>query len=110
AVAGDDAALDLRQAEGRVVRGDANVSCEQHLDTAAHAEAVHRRDNRLPDLEAAIEQLVLLRQPDLRPWILRGQDVLDIGAGAEGLVAGPGQDGATDLWIVAHRLPGLRDR
>ena len=63
-LAGDDAALHLGQAERRVRRGEPDVGREQQRHAAADAVAVHRGDDRLPDFEPAIEDLVLLGQPE----------------------------------------------
>jgi hypothetical protein len=46
AAAGDQAELDLRLPELRVLGGDADVAAHRQLETAAETEAVDRRDER----------------------------------------------------------------
>ena len=109
AVGRKHAALDLREREGRVLGGDADVGGQQQRRAAAEAVAVDRGDDRLPHLEAAVQQLALLREHELGERSRRADEGLEIGAGGERLVAGAGHDRHADLGVVAHAAPRVRE-
>ena len=110
AVTGDDAALHLREPESRVLGRDANIGPQQQRHAAAKAIAVDCGDHRLPNLQAAVEQLIALGEPHFSEPRRRGQEALEVGAHREGLFASSGHDGDANVGIVAHLRPGLRER
>ena len=131
AAAGEEADLDLGQADARLVAvgDDPIVAGERQLEAAAHADAVDRRRDRLAaGLEPPVDQVQLLRRFDEGAH----RRLLALGLGAAGeFVAGGlehGQIGAADaslpevttapliaaslailstIWLdLAHRLRG----
>ena len=93
-----DRPLDLGQSEARVRRRGADVRGEQQLDAAADAVAVDRGHDRLR-VHVGLQQRVI---HDLRHLGCRGQIAADVGAGAEGALAGAGQHDAAG--VVALQL------
>jgi hypothetical protein len=85
-IARDDAQLDLRLAELRVVGGDDEVAHHGQLATAAEREPAHGRDHRfadLPDGFPVARDVVAL--VDVGKAVARHR--ADVGAGGEGLLA-----------------------
>ena len=80
---GDQAALDLRQAEGSLLRGDDQVAGERDLGAAAHGVPVDRGDQGLADPVLGQAGEPPLRVGGRGDDAARG-DLLEIGAGAEG--------------------------
>ena len=96
----------LEETEGRLGRGDAQVAPERQLDSAGEAPAVDRGDRRLGRGEAGRAH---------RPVRVVDVEVhrLQVGAGAEGLAAGAGEDedaGALVGLEVGQALPERRRR
>src|SRR2546427_216858 len=104
-------------AEARVVGGDAHIAADGDADTAADAEAVDHRQERLRQraervLAARRDAAVLLLIGHVAPSLL---ELGDVGAGHERLVAGPAQDDDPDgvvggqiLHVLGHELPHLQ--
>jgi hypothetical protein len=92
--AGHDAQAHFGQREARAGRGIDEVAGERDLEAAAEGVAVQRRDHRQREFhqrhEAALEQLVLCLPVGGRHAVA----LLEVGAGAEGALAGTGQDDA----------------
>ena len=80
------APVDLGQAEGRVVGGDHDVGVAGEPDTAAEAEALHRRDHRDLAVVDRAERLVATAV-DLDQTLVGGVggELLDVDAGLEAL-------------------------
>jgi hypothetical protein len=96
------------RSEGRLGHGDADIGRHHQRHAAAEAVAVDRRDDRLPHLEAAVEDLVFLGQPVLEHLRLAVDEAFQVRARGKRLLPRAGDDGAADLRIVAHRGPALR--
>ena len=91
AAAGDEAELDLRLPELRVLRRDADVAAHRELEAAAEAEPVDRRDERRArrvhpraELLDPARRAALLR---LRRRLAERRELRDVRAGDEGAVA-----------------------
>ena len=97
AIAGNEAELDLRQAEPRGGGGEAEGAGERQLEPAAEGIAVDERDRQH---RQAVE-LGKDRLPEAAPGAYRGQraadQFLDVGAGAERPVAGAGDQQAARI-------------
>jgi hypothetical protein len=114
--AGEQAALGLHHRELRLGARDADVDAPQHLHPAGGAEAVHGRDDRLPDLRPAQHRLRAVVEPvtvDLAEALVLnplgnlgdlGDVLLEVGAGEEG-VAHARDDGDPRLGVVVEALP-----
>ena len=121
--AGGQADARLGQGELGLVGGDDDVAGQRDLEAAAHGDAVHRGDHRLVEVEAVGEAAEALGRVD-RALAGLGLDlgvVLEVVAGAEGLVAGAGDDGdpevrvglelveRLDHLLVRHGMAGVVD-
>ena len=96
----------LREAEGRTARGHAQVAPQGELEPAGQAPARDRRDRRLrrdPPGEAERP----LRQHQPRDERLDG---LEVGAGAEGLLAAAGEHEDARLVVGLEALDGTGEQ
>ena len=94
--AGNDAELDLRQAEPRARGRDAEMAAHRQLKPAAERRAVHRRDRRLFHLVQRRDHL------DERGRLRRLAELGDVGAGHERAARAGDHDGL-DRGVVARR-------
>ena len=101
--AGQDAELDLGQAEQRLGRGDPVVAGERELEAAAEREAADRGDERLRHLVLAV---VDVGQVGLDA---RAVELLDVGAAGERLRRAD-EDHCLDRGILVGFLEVLHDR
>src|SRR5216683_1334028 len=106
-----------RDAEARILRGDAQIAAQRDAESAADAEAVDHGDGRLAHLlqrrQRALGDLVVLRDAFGRGALLL--ELRDVGAGDERLVAGAPEDDDADIGIARemveddrHRLPHVQ--
>jgi hypothetical protein len=100
-------AVDLRQAEGRVVRGDDDVARAREADAAAENVAVAGRDD---GHEAVVDgcEGVPAAGVHLGDEAAVGRELLDVGAGAEALPLGR-QDDALHVIVLSQGRDGLGD-
>ena len=94
--AGDEAELDLGQAEPRAGRGDAEMAAQRQLEPAAERRAVHRRDGRLLHLVEHRDHVDQARR------LRRLAELRDVGAGDE-RAPRAGEDDGFDARVVTRR-------
>src|SRR5437773_2345795 len=86
--------------------GDDDVAGERQLEPAAEREAVHRRDQRLPEIVAR-DQSSEAALRHARHTVQRGP--LEVVAGREGAITRAGQDRHPDLGVGHHVVPHARE-
>jgi hypothetical protein len=102
----EDRPAHLRAAERRGLGRDADVAAEGQLEPPGEAVAVDRGDHRLRDLEPLAEPVLDLRPPQLvdAPGVRAAVHLLEIGAGAERLVARAGDDRDAERVVAVELL------
>ncbi len=104
--AGQHAERDLGQAElGRAAAGDPQVGRHRDLEAAADGVAVERRDHQLRRLLEPRQRLVGVQAEVVLEVRVRRLEHVDVGAGAEDLLAGAGEHDDVDRRVEA----GLED-
>ena len=98
AAAGDEAEIDLRLAEARLVGGDAHVAGHRELAAAAEAKAVDHRDHRLREGGHDVEDAGAAHREALVERRTAGE-LADVGAGDERLLARAGDDDHADAVV-----------
>ena len=93
----------LEEAEGRALGGDPQVAPERQLEAAGEAPALDRGDRRLRGGQAG-EALGPGRVVDVEV------DRLEVGAGAEGLAAGAGEDQDAGVVVGLELVEALAQR
>jgi hypothetical protein len=101
--AGNDAELDFRLTELRIVGGDDEIALQCQFATAAEREARHRRDHRLARLCDAVPIGGEITEKRLSEAL--GRHLLDVGAGGESLVRS-GKNDAADRRIGLESSDG----
>jgi hypothetical protein len=87
-----------------MVGGDAEVAHLRDQETAGEGDAVDRGDGRLGDQNIVADHR---HQPARRDAQRRGAHFLEVHAGAEGLLAGAGQDGDAGVLVLLEPVPGV---
>ena len=109
---GNEPYLRLSEAETGVLGGDDDVGGEGHLEAAAEGVAVHPRDDRLEQIEAAGEAAETGARPG-DPGPLGGGQArhlgreLEVVAGAEGASALAREDGDPEVVVGGKVVPDL---
>ena len=98
---GNDAELDFRLAELRIVRRDDEIALHRKLAAAAKREARDRGDDRLARMRGAIPSGDEVSEENIDERLVR--HLLDVGAGRERLV-GAGDDHAADVGVRLERI------
>jgi hypothetical protein len=107
---GEQAEVQLRRAEARVVAGDREVAGRREAEPAAQRVARHRRKDRHGGANDRVQQVRVRarrRLPGEHPTI-REPLAAEVAAGAEP-TARPAQNDATDLRVVCGRRDGGRE-
>ena len=99
--AGNDAELDFRLAELRVVGGDDEVALHGEFAAAAERKARDRGDHRLARRGGAIPVRGEIAEESIGEGLVR--HLLDVGAGGESLVRA-GDDDAADIGVGLERV------
>ena len=112
AAAGDRADVGADLLDEGVLRHDRQVAGELRFVAAADRHAVQTGDDRLAGVQDALD--VGAEERHVLPVVARGGDVvlgvlLDVAAGAEGLVAGAGEDDHPDRVVEARVAKGGRE-
>ncbi len=103
--AGDESELDFGQTElrFRVVGSDAIMAGERQLEAAAETGAVDGRDHRFGEGLDAAHQLLALEAQSLRRGACRERrELVDVGAGDEGVRLARDEHGGPDRGFVAE--------
>ena len=106
----------VEEPEVRVLGGDPDVAGQGQFDAAPDDPAVERRDDRFgrpmqPSGDPAREPLLQQAASEFGPGVEPGIDMrFEVGARAEGLVPGPGEDRDSDIRIVAEICPRLEQQ
>ena len=105
--AGQHAEGDLGQADlDRPLARDAQVARERDLEAAAHGVAVERGDDELRRLLEAQQRLVGVEAEVVLERLVRLFEHVDVGAGAEELLAVAGDDEDVDVVVEARLEDG----
>ena len=108
--AAGDAPLDLAHAEDGLLGGDAHVGGHDQAEALAQGQAVDRGDDGFPHVD-----LPVVQEPGDAPLERAHHGaglghLLEVGAGAEGPVARPGDDGDAEAVICHEIYPRLLQR
>jgi hypothetical protein len=102
AAAGNDAELDFRLAEPRVLRRDPHRASHRRLAAAAEGKAMDRRDHRLAEILDKIEDLLSETAGTVCFEARSTRKLVDIRTRDKGFVAGPRQDDAAHCGVIAR--------